>query len=393
MFWELRIEPMNTDSRQSLHETLYSALLHFYPSEFQQEFAEEMREVFSQAIADASRGGSFSQGLRFINELLALPVAVLHVHMQLRNSRKVSPNTAKQDAPLELSWRELLVALAVFLLPAMMILANPVMAPALESTQSAGIPAVLLFLAVMIAAGMLRGVPLLSLPYLGIILVVAGYLYLFQWIASLVSPALISNFSLGQWDRSTYLLLKVISNGMLWLMLFCLTLLVVALLALLNRFQPLFSRTRHDWTILSYILYGESVFALLFLFENHRFERSFIIASLFCLGVGLWFYLRNAASWKRLLALLGGLSLAMWIAVLGVSISTAAGGLPGDLLSLKLIRDIFDIRALSSYAGQLLLIWLGMLIMLLLPTLLARRSGQVGQGGQGGENIHANFSI
>ena len=36
---------------------------------------------------------------------------------------------------------------------------------------------------------------------LGLILVVAGYLYLFQWIASLVSPALISNFTPGPWDR------------------------------------------------------------------------------------------------------------------------------------------------------------------------------------------------
>jgi hypothetical protein len=217
---------------------------------------------------------------------------------------------------------------------------------------------------------------------------VAGYLYLFQWIASLVSPALISNFTPGQWDRSTYLLLKVISNGMLWLMLFCLTLLVVALLALLNRFQPLFSRTRQDWTMLSYILYGESVFALLFLFENHRFDRSFIIASLLCLGVGLWFYLRSPARWKRLLALLGGLSLAMWIAVFGTSVSTAAG-----MLTLDNARDIFDIRALNSSAGLLLLIWLGMLIMLLLPTLLAGRPGQFGRGSQGGENYHANYSI
>jgi hypothetical protein len=377
----MRVEAMKIEPRLSIHNTLFSALLRFYPSEYRQEFAEEMQEVFAQAIADASRSGSFSLVSLLINELLDLPLSVLRVHRQIRSTRTIS----NPEAPLGLSWRELLVALAVFLLPAMMILANPVLA---ETTQPAGISAVLLFLVVMIAAGMLRGVPLWSLPYLGLILVVAGYLYLFQWIASLVSPALISNFTPGQWDRSTYLLLKVISNGMLWLMLFCLTLLVVALLALLNRFQPLFSRTRQDWTMLSYILYGESVFALLFLFENHRFDRSFIIASLLCLGVGLWFYLRSPARWKRLLALLGGLSLAMWIAVFGTSVSTAAG-----MLTLDNARDIFDIRALNSSAGLLLLIWLGMLIMLLLPTLLAGRPGQFGRGSQGGENYHANYSI
>jgi hypothetical protein len=380
---------MKTESHLNVQGLLFTALLRLYPTGYRQEFAEEMREVFLQAIADASKKGPFSSGHLLIKELLSLPVSALRVHIQIRDRKTL----ANPDKPFELTWRELLVALAVFLLPAMMILANPVMTSTLETTHSAGVSAVLLFLAVMIAAGLLRGVQLWSMSYVGIILVVAGYLYLFQWIASLVSPALISNFSPGQWDRSTYLLLKIISNGMLWLMLFCLTLLVVALLALLNRFQPLFSRTRHDWTMLSYILYGESVFALLFLFENHRFDRSFIIASLLCLGVGLWFHLRNAARWKRLLALLGGLSLAMWIAVFGVSISTVAGRLPGELLSLSLVRDIFDIRMLSSYAGQLLLIWLGMLIMLLLPTLLARRPGRVGHGGQGGENLHANYSI
>ena len=371
------------------HDTLYAALLRFYPSEYRQEFAEEMQEVFAQASADASRNGSFSLVSLLINEVLDLPLSALRVHMQIRSNRPVSP-VANPDAPLELSWRELLVALAVFLLPAMMILANPVLA---ETTQPARLPAVLLFLGLMIAVGMLRGVPLWSLPYLGLILVVAGYLYLFQWIASLVSPALISNFTPGPWDRSTYLLLKVISNGMLWLMLFCLTLLVVALLALLNRFQPLFSRTRQDWTMLSYILYGESVFALLFLFENHRFERSFIIASLLCLGVGLWFYLRSPARWKRLLALLGGLSLAMWVAVFGASVSTAAGRSLGGLLTLTNATGIFDLRALNSSAGLLLLIWLGMLIMLTLPGLLAVRPGRFGRGSPGGGNYHANYSI
>ena len=367
---------MKIETRLSIHQSLFSALLRFYPAEYRQEFSEEMQEVFAQATADASRSGSFSLVSLLINEALDLPLAVVRVHRQVRSNRKDLTAATVPKTPPGLSWRELLVALAVFLLPAMMILANT------RTSQPGDISAGLLFLAVMIAAGLLRGVPLWSLPYLGLILVVAGYLYLFQWIASLVSPALISNFTPGPWDRSTYLLLTIISNGMLWMMLFCLTLLVVALLALLNRFQPLFSRTRQDWTMLSYILYGESVFALLFLFENHRFERSFIIASLLCLGVGLWFYLRSPARWKRLLALLGGLSLAMWIAVYGATASTAAG-----MLTLN------NLRAFNSPTGLLLLIWLGMLVMLLLPGLLAGRAGRFGRGNPGGGNYHANYSI
>ena len=151
---------MKIESSQSIHVTLYTILLHLYPSEYRQEFDREMREVFSQAIADASRRSSFSLGLLLINELLDLPVSLLRVHKQIRYNKTIANPAANLNAPLELSWRELLVALAVFLLPAMMILANPVMTPALETTQSPGISAVLLFLAVMIAAGLLRGVPL-----------------------------------------------------------------------------------------------------------------------------------------------------------------------------------------------------------------------------------------
>jgi hypothetical protein len=380
---------MKTESRLSIHDILYTNLLRLYPSEYRQEFAEEMRETFSQAFADASRNGLHSLLFLFIKELLDLPVSVLRVHMQIRNTRTVT----SPEFPLELSWRELLVALAVFLLPAMMILVNPVMNQALGTSQSAGISAVLLFLAVMIAAGVLRGFPLWSMSYLGVILVVALYLYLFQWIFNQVSPALISNFSPGQWDRSTFLLLKVISNSMLWLMLFCLTLLVVALLALLNRFQPLFSRTRQDWSTLSYVLYGESIFALLFLFGNHRFDRSLIIASSLCLGAGLWFYLRSTVMWKRLLALFGGLSLAMWIAVFGTTFNSAAGDSLVELLRLNRAQEIFSLQALNSSSGLLIVIWLGMIFLLLLPTLLAGRTGRPCQSSQGGENYHANYSI
>jgi hypothetical protein len=176
-----------------------------------------------------------------------------------------------------------------------MILVNRVPSRSLRRQYHAiELPVVILFLVVMIPVGRLGGFPLWSLPYVGIVVVIAGYLYLFQWVAALVTPSLISNFPVVPSDPSAYLLLEVVSTGMLWLMLFCLTLLVVALLAVFNRFQPLLKRVRHDWTQLSFILYGESVFALVLLFENHRFDllhdrhpvlsgcRCLVLLALFC---------------------------------------------------------------------------------------------------------------
>lgn len=359
---------MNPGSHLAIIDRVFTALLWFYPDRHREEFADEMQEVFSQAARDASANGSFSLGLLLVNELVAYPGAVLRAHLQTQNATPAGASLNSTEKLSDLSWRELLVAMAVFILPALMLLLDHGSSAEVVNSQQGGWSLVILFLGVMLLAGLLRGVPLLSIPYLGLILVVAGYLYTFQWIAGLVSPALISNFSPGAWDHSTYLVLKVISSGMLWLMLFCLTLLVVALMSLLNRFQPLFKRTSRDWTMLSYILYGESVFALLFLFEHYRFESSYIIAGVFCLGIGVWYYLRSSAGWKRILALVGGFSLAMWVAVIGAS--------PG-----------------FAPARQLMLTWLGMLVMLLLPALLARRKGQADPDNPGGDRFHASWSV
>jgi len=127
VFWEMRNEPMNNEPRLSIPDTLFSALIHLYPAAYRQEFAEEMREVFSQATVDASNKGTFSLVLMLINELLALPFSALRVHLQVRSaSASANPGTTPNPT-LELAWWKLLVVLAFFLLPAMMILAFPVM--------------------------------------------------------------------------------------------------------------------------------------------------------------------------------------------------------------------------------------------------------------------------
>lgn len=352
---------MKPGSHLAIIEWIYSGLLSFYPTKYREEFADEMREVFSQSASDACREGSISLTALLIGELLDFPGSVLQAHMGIQNADLGTARHPSQPLtdPAELSWRELLLALAVFLLPAAMLLINQADLP----TSASGLNAVALFMAIMVAAGFLRGTPLRSLPYFGVVLAIAGYLYLFQWVAGLVSPALISNFSSGPWDRSTYLLLKVFSNGMLWLMLFCLTLLVVALLTLFNRFQPLFRRVNHDWTLLSYILYGESAFTLLLLFESYRYEPSYAVASLLCLAAGGWIYLRSNQRRRRILSLVSGLTLAVWIAALGTWLS-----LPDARVSIIALLAGEGSRA----AGQVLLAWVLMLLALLLPGLLSR---------------------
>jgi hypothetical protein len=343
----------------SLGQYLYAVLLWLYPPDFRREFGEEMREVFSQAAAEAAGKNPLELVALVANELLLLPAAVLRAHGHARRNAALA---APHLPPLELSWRELLLSLAVFLLPAVMLISSQQSSQGTASSSHAAI----LFLAIMVAAGFLRGFPLRSSPYFGLIVVVAGYLYLFQWVVGLVSPALISDLTPGVWDRSTYLLLQIISNGMLWLMLFCLTLLVVAILAIFNRFRPLFQRVEGDWTLFSYVLYGESVFVLLLLFETYRSAPAYTVASLLCLAGGAWFYLRLAQGGRRVLALIGGITLAMWIAALGK-------GMPGQPGASLLDVVLNPLTAGSwSESGQFLLAWAWMVIALLLPALLRR---------------------
>lgn len=339
---------------------LYSAFLRLYPRSFHAEFANEMRDAFWQAADEASAQGILALGQFFLKELLSLPASIVHIRSQMSprwGSRRAQIWTG---SPVEQPWKELLVALLVFILPAGMILTNQ--AP--QEFSTTGLSAAALFLVVMLVIGWLGGFPLWSIPYVGVVLAIAGYLYVFQWVVGLVSPTLISNFSPGPWDRSTYVVLEIISYGMLWLMLLCLTLLVVTLLQLSNRFQSLMVRVRHDWTLISYILYGESVFALVLLLEDYRHDPNYVIASLFCLLAGVWLYLRSSASRERLLALLGCLTLAVGIAV-------------SDKWSLGSGQERWPAsQAGSSGIGGLLLAWLWMVVALLLPGLLARLSSR-----------------
>jgi hypothetical protein len=289
-----------------------------------------MVDTFAQRVAETSLQGRSALWLLCLDEWVALPGALLRAYTTPISLMKEDQD---QPAPLAQPWRELLLALVVFLLPAGTLLS---IGSGLSFPDAPGGMETLLFLFIMLSLGWIGGLPLWSRPYISLVLAVGVYLYLFQHIARQISPALMESFASGPWDRSTNLILQVASNGMLWLMLFCLTLLAVALLAALNRFQPLFESLRHDWSLLSYILYGESIFALLLL-QSRQGEPGYLFASLLCLSAGVWYFLRAsrpaaASPAQRLLALLVCLSLA--VSVVAVQNKASPVGSRANLLQL-----------------------------------------------------------
>lgn len=335
---------------------LYKAILGLYPRGFRSEFADEMSEVFEQAARDASRNPLTLISL-FLLELISLPAALLRVRRPIAiNVSQPDGLPASQNLPLDWSWRELLLTLLVFLLPASILLSDQFS----SHPAPLGWLAVSMFLALMLVIGWLGGFPLWSAPYVGIVLVIAGYLVVFEWVVGLATPALISGFSPGRWDHSTYLLLQVASKGLLWLMLFCLTLLVVILLSIIRRFQPLAARVRQDWSMISYILYGEAIFALYFLYNSQGFDPNFAFASLLCLLAGIWFFLRSQAHGQRLLALVSCLTLAV-----------ALGAMDQWPQSTGAWPAWSELR--SAGVAHLLQVWFWIVSALLLPGLLSCR--------------------
>jgi hypothetical protein len=335
----------------------YKAILGLYPRGFRSEFSDEMGEVFEQAVQDASLRSPLALINLCLRELISLPSALLRARKPIAiNSLQPEPVLSNQNLSFDWSWKELLLTLLVFLLPANILLSDQFS----SHPEPLSWLAVCLFLVLMLVIGWLGGFPLWSAPYIGIILVIAGYLVVFEWVVGLAAPALIAGFSPGRWDHSTYLLLQVASKGLFWLMLFCLTLLVVILLSLIKRFQPLAARVRQDWSMVSYILYGEAIFGLYFLYSSQGFDPNFAFASLLCLLAGVWFFLRSRAHGQRLLALVSCLTLAVALAAMDQWLQAFSAWPAWSELR-------------SAGVTRLLQVWFWVVSALLLPGLLSRR--------------------
>ena len=296
-----------------LYTRLYRALLRLYPRHFQSEFADEMLQVFAELVGESAAGRPFTLVKTVLTELSSLPGEALRQHLNgIQDPEKAArPRDARWEGPP--SSKEMLITLAIFVLPAVNILLN--LAPAVSVRVLVWLMA-LLFLAVLFA-GVLRGFPRWSLPYLGLALSVASFLFLFQWAADLVAPSMLSRLTPAPHDESTWLLLQAFWAGLMWFSLFVLTFLVLGVLALLRRFRSLSWRIQQDWTIMSYILYAGAMFTLLLAFDQYRYKEPYAIASTLCLTTGAWLYLRSSKKWQRTLALLTGLTLAVSAAVAG----------------------------------------------------------------------------
>jgi hypothetical protein len=289
---------------------LYRTLLCLYPRRFKAEFGDEMEGVFADLLSETLSLPRRALLKLIWTELSHLPREALRQHWISKPERpaEIGAHPDGWEGPAKRT--EMLVALGVFILPAVAIWFKS--GPNLTTGWLAGILTILFFL------GVQRGFPRWSLPYFGLALSAASFLFIFQWAADLAAPSVISRLIAAPHNESTHLLLQVFWAGLMWLSLFLLVFLVFGVLALFRRFRSLLRRIRQDWTLVSYILYGGAMFMLALAFSQYRYEKPYAMASTFCLMTGAWLYLRSSQRWKRTLSLLVGLTLAMWTAALGL---------------------------------------------------------------------------
>ncbi len=283
----------------------YGVILNLFPRQFRLEFGSEMQVVFSEALDEAAAEGRLILGQTLLRELLHLPGAALVQHLKLRTDLD-----AWQGRP---SRGEILVALAIFILPTTYILLNAL--PGISS-QMLWSFFVALLLAVFFA-GFVKGLPRWSLPYLGLALSLLSFLFVFQWIADLLAPSMLSKLGPLPRDESTLIALQAFWAGMLWLCLLVLTAIALGILALLRRFRMLLGCIKQDWTLASYILYYGATLTIFLAYDQYRGRGAYALASALCLACGAWIYLHGSGIWQRILALVSGMSLAMFATILG----------------------------------------------------------------------------
>lgn len=275
----------------------------------------------------------------------------------------------KRMAEKPLASSEWLAAMLLFLLPPLIIPITSYL-----SLTDANTPwwldnfMLLLLLGLLILAlgfGIIKGLPRWSLPYLGFLLMLGVILVRYDRLWGWIYPSFLQSFG----ARSLWpLAVRFLYQGVFaFLILFSMLLgafILVNILRLLSYYSTLWQRIRADWTQLSFMFYGGLMVSILLTFDEYHYDQVWLFLAWTCLAVGAWFYLRVREPKQRILALMGGVTGAMWVVALAKWL----------LIPLQAWPDGFPVAPSPSTrwfeTGSALIDWGLIVLMLCLPALL-----------------------
>ncbi len=277
---------------------VYTALLQLYPQQFREEFAEEMRAVFADAMREAARAGRISLALLLGRELLDLPVSIAVEHWRERSRRNMDLHSQESSGFKPVSGMGILAALIPFLGAAVLGSGSQ-----LGLVGLVGVP-LFVGMIVVFVLGLIRRVPSWSLPTFGLFAVIFALPVMVLW-----APLFFLFPDFVPWFR------LVIGSGFPWFSLCVVGVSLIAVMALLR--VPLYWRIRRDWIWLAFALYGSAAFWLSLAFEEYAGRLPYVAGVGAALVLGALLYLRAGRPWVRFGILLASLLLAIFIAAWG----------------------------------------------------------------------------
>jgi len=207
----------------------------------------------------------------------------------------------------------------------------------------------------------IRGFPRWSLSYLGLGLTIIVFygLGLVLW-GVFFYPAWMLIFGpMNAWPLPVRLLYSGLMVTVMWF----LVLFIAISLLILFRHQPhidaLWKDIHKDWTQLSFVVYGGLIFYIWLIFDEYQHEGPWIFAAFTCLAAGAYCNLVAKEHNKRLLALVIGASMALWMVAIGKWNIVPIQNWPVDLAA---ERSFESLRTLTA--------WISIMAALFAPALL-----------------------
>jgi hypothetical protein len=312
-------------------QTAYTLLLNAFPKGFRSAFADEMRQVFNDALADAAESDAAGQGrqalLRFFaHEMLDAVWLLIYEYWLLLNKEgmmSASPMQYEDDLIAKRStWPETFLGIAPILawagIQVLGYLTEMNSTPLMAGLFFGAVGLALLGGLALFVLGVRRGFPAWSMPYLAFILLLLLILPAFRISAAMMMPGWVS---------------------------LALAALIVALLLIsrsLDNFVLLWRKIRRDGTLISFGLYNMLLFWLLVIADetDEAFMLPFHLIAYALLAVGSVVYLRSGSVGLRFAGLVFGALTAQVLLSVAIetywsSVSMASGisiGLIGSLV-------------------------------------------------------------
>jgi hypothetical protein len=272
-----------------------------------------------------------------------------------------SQNNLKGTRPLSgIDW---LAAFVLFILP-LMGSAFQRIAVDFGLPNWTGIVLLFIFLGSMIFALVLavtHGLPRWSLSYFGFFLTILVFytIGLGLWGLLVYPPWMLIFGPRDSWSLAVNLLYNGLMVAFNWFLVLLIAIIVINLLRHRPLVRALWGHIREDWTYLSFLVYGGLVFYIWLIFDEYQHEDPWIFAAFVGLAIGAWFYLRAKGRNMRILALVGGVTAAMWIVTVGKWILVPMQNWPVNLESERIFESL---RTIGS--------WIVTIAALMAPALL-----------------------